>query len=192
MTTSNNNTAIGYQALTSGTTGYENFAGGVAALNDCTTGYQNVCIGHVAGYAINAGYGNTFIGANAGDSLTTGDQNVLIGQNNDVDSGDVSNCIGIGHSQTTLSSDTIYIGRSGNQTYKSVTSGTTWTFSSDERIKKDIADENMGLSFINRLQPRSFKWKASQDVPESLTSQYDKDKNNKDTTKANPITFALS
>ena len=40
----------------------------------------------------------------------------------------------------------------------------------------------MGLSFINRLRPVTFKWKASQDVPESLTSQYDKDKNHKDTT----------
>ena len=76
----------------------------------------------------------------------------------------------------------MYFGRASNQTYKSVTSGTTFLFASDERLKKDIADENMGLSFINRLQPRTFKWKASQDVPESLTSQYDKDINYKDTT----------
>ena len=56
------------------------------------------------------------------------------------------------------------------------------SFSSDERIKKDITDDNMGLSFVNRLRPVTFKWKASQDVPESLTSQYDKDTNHKDTT----------
>jgi len=66
-----------------------------------------------------------------------------------------------------------------------MTSGTTWTFASDERLKTDIADENMGLSFIKKLQPRTFKWKASQDVPESLTSQYDKDTNHKDTTTTN-------
>ena len=40
----------------------------------------------------------------------------------------------------------------------------------------------MGLSFINRLQPKKFNWKASQDVPQELTTQYDADKNHKDTT----------
>jgi hypothetical protein len=40
----------------------------------------------------------------------------------------------------------------------------------------------MGLAFINRLQPRTFNWKASQDVPEELTRHYDADENHKDTT----------
>ena len=102
--------------------------------------------------------------------------------NNDVSGSGNVNVIGIGTNQTSLDSNFIYLGRASNQTYKSTDSGTTWSFASDERLKTDIADENMGLSFINRLQPRAFKWKASQDVPESLTSQYDKDTNHKDTT----------
>jgi hypothetical protein len=31
--------------------------------------------------------------------------------------------------------------------------------SSDERLKKEITDSNLGLSFINRLRPVSYKWK---------------------------------
>ena len=165
QTTANNCVAVGYEALTGALTGGNNVAVGVGAASAMTSGTDNTCIGHAAGNAI-----------------TTGTNNVLVGMNNDVSGSGNVNVIGIGTNQTSLDSNAIYFGRASNQTYKSTDSGTTWSFASDERIKKDIADENMGLSFINRLQPRTFKWKASQDVPESLTSQYDKDKNHKDTT----------
>ena len=155
---------------------------GYEALTGAVTGGENVAIGVGSGSAITSGTNNTLVGHASGNAITTGATNVLIGHNNDVTSSGVSNAFALGQGQTSLDSDNIYFGRASNQTYKSVTSGDTWSFSSDERIKKDITDDNMGLSFVNRLRPVTFKWKASQDVPESLTSQYDKDTNHKDTT----------
>jgi hypothetical protein len=40
---------------------------------------------------------------------------------------------------------------------------------SDEREKKDIVDSDLGLDFINKLRPVSFKWKVGQNVVTSET-----------------------
>ena len=37
-------------------------------------------------------------------------------------------------------------------------SETAWTFTSDGRDKKDIVDLDLGLEFINKLQPRKYTW----------------------------------
>ena len=46
--------------------------------------------------------------------------------------------------------------------------GTTWTNPSDVRIKEDIKDEEIGLSFINDLRPRTFRYRQEKDIPEEL------------------------
>jgi hypothetical protein len=79
-TSGNNNTAIGFQALSLTTGGgIENVAIGRKALGGTGTMSNNVAIGSNAG----AGYGdksnNVLIGTSAGSSLTTGSSNVLIG-----------------------------------------------------------------------------------------------------------------
>ena len=37
-------------------------------------------------------------------------------------------------------------------------SASSWTFVSDKRDKSDIEDLELGVDFINKLQPRKFKW----------------------------------
>jgi hypothetical protein len=49
-------------------------------------------------------------------------------------------------------------------------SSTTWTNPSDVRIKEDIRDEEIGLSFINDLRPRTFRYRKEKDIPEGLRS----------------------
>jgi hypothetical protein len=44
----------------------------------------------------------------------------------------------------------------------------TWSTVSDERVKKDITDATAGLSFINDLRPRTFKYKNKGDIPEGF------------------------
>ena len=39
---------------------------------------------------------------------------------------------------------------------------------SDERIKEEIEDEVVGLSFINALRPRTFRYRQEKDIPEEL------------------------
>jgi len=46
----------------------------------------------------------------------------------------------------------------------------TWSTVSDERVKKDITDATAGLSFINDLRPRTFKYKAKGDIPKEFDS----------------------
>jgi hypothetical protein len=66
-------------------------------------------------------------------------------------------------------------------------SGTRWSAvwaangtiqTSDEREKKDIIDADLGLDFISKLRPVSFKWKVGQNI---VTSEVVKDE------EGNPI-----
>jgi hypothetical protein len=41
----------------------------------------------------------------------------------------------------------------------------TWATVSDERVKKDIEDSTAGLSFINDLKPKTFKYKTLGEIP---------------------------
>ena len=41
---------------------------------------------------------------------------------------------------------------------------------SDERYKKDIVNSTAGLSFINALQPRTFKYKTLGELPETFSA----------------------
>ena len=47
---------------------------------------------------------------------------------------------------------------------------TTITAPSDIRLKEDIQDEKVGLSFINELRPVTFRWKKAKDVPSELNA----------------------
>ena len=61
-------------------------------------------------------------------------------------------------------STTVYIPLDG--------STTTFTATSDSRLKTNVSDFNTGLSFVDSLNPISFNWKKKKDVDSSLTSEY--------------------
>jgi hypothetical protein len=44
------------------------------------------------------------------------------------------------------------------------TLGTLYRTSSDERLKKDIADSSLGVNFINALRPVTFKWRPEEEL----------------------------
>ena len=62
---------------------------------------------------------------------------------------------------------TFTFGNAGSDTTCSFGS-TTWSNPSDARIKEDIKDEEIGLSFINDLRPRTFRYRKEKDIPEEL------------------------
>ena len=41
---------------------------------------------------------------------------------------------------------------------------TTWDQTSDERIKKNIVDNNKGLEFINKIQVRNFEYRTEEEI----------------------------
>ena len=75
------NTANGYQALYSNTTGYNNSANGYQALFNNTTGTNNTATGNNALFNNTTGYQNTSTGSNTLYQNTTGYYNTAHGQN---------------------------------------------------------------------------------------------------------------
>ena len=75
------NTALGFQALYSNTTGYNNTASGVQSLYSNTTGYYNTASGVQALFSNTTGYRNTASGMYALYSNTTGSYNTASGYN---------------------------------------------------------------------------------------------------------------
>ncbi len=137
---SNENTAFGFQALDSNTTGSANTAAGVSALTWNTTGSANTATGSGAlfgeatgGTGLGTGGGNTATGFDALDHNTTGDENTAAGadalQSNTTGGSNIGigsfagtnlttgdNNIDIGNEGVAAESNTIRIGTKGVQT----------------------------------------------------------------------------
>ena len=141
-TTGYYNTAIGYQALYSNTTGYSNTTSGYNVLASNTTGYRNTAIGFQAFASNTTGNFNTAIGYSAGFNLTTGGNNTLIGFDAQPSASNASNEITLGNSSITTLRCKV----------------TSITSLSDRRDKTDIIPIVEGLAFLKQLNPVSFTW----------------------------------
>jgi hypothetical protein len=179
MTTGTNNTLLGYEAGLAMTTGEGNVAIGYQALkkaNHADADY-NIGIGVGVGSEILNGYYNVLIGYNTGNTLTSGGENTIIGHNCDVASGDNNNNIIIGNNLTASDNDNrVYIGNDSSYIHNDFNSNATWTHSSDERQKKEIKDDTLGLDFINDIRPVTYKHKSPSEFPKEWTSYNADDK----------------
>jgi hypothetical protein len=169
-TTGISNTAFGglytgnYDAaLASNTTGNGNSAFGVGALATNGTASNSTAVGYQALYSSTGGL-NTALGYRAGDGITTGDKNVCIGYDVDTSGATGSDQIVIGSQMTGQQNSSVTIGSGGGKIYNLYTVNATWTQTSDERLKKNIQDDTLGLSFVNRLRPVKYEWKASNEL----------------------------
>ena len=178
------NVAVGYLAL-SANCGDDNTAVGESALEACT-GSSNVAVGRRAGEAVIGGSGNVLVGIQAGDAITSGQDNVivgrlsgtyednlttangnvLIGPYNDSTDGTTNYAHGLGYNLNCAPGYTT-LGL-GSDDIRAAHGNTTWSTVSDERYKKDIVDSTAGLSFINALKPRTFKYKNLGELPETF------------------------
>ena len=148
LTTTNGNTAIGYGAMVNSVgcennvavgygaaqylDGIRNVALGFAALGDTAqSGDENVAVGYAAGLNLTSGSNNVLLGPYAGYTSTSG----LI----EIDT--ESNRIVLGNNSTT-------------NAYIQV----AWTVSSDARDKTDVVAIPSSLSFLEALNPVTFKW----------------------------------
>ena len=158
----NKNTAVGWQALTS-----------MDVSSDTDT--NNTAVGFAAGGSVTSGAGNTLVGHTAGDTLTTGGENTIVGHACDVASNDNTNNVIIGHDLTATDKDNaVFIGNNTNHIENDFNADATWNYSSDERQKKDIKDDTLGLEFINDLRPVTYKHKSPSEFPKEW-SAYDAD-----------------
>jgi hypothetical protein len=176
-TTASSNVAIGVYALDAATTGGSNTAIGTNTLSDLTTATQNVALGDSAGADITTGVRNTCIGVNSGEYggnvLTTGAGNTLIGYGAIPSAvGDTSSIVVAGQSASAATtgkgSNTGFISPNGGAVYQGNNS-TTWSQTSDIRIKKNIVDNNVGLEKIKNIQVRNFEYKLPEEISDGLT-----------------------
>ena len=177
LTTGLENTAIGYGAGHKITSGNYNHAIGSGALDAQVTGNNCVAIGHDAlGWldgSNTTGVGWQAGGSSAGaNSLYLGYQSYGSGNQNEILLTGSGNPISAGE-------NTFTFGKNGNRVYNQFTSNNNWTHSSDERMKKNIQDETLGLSFINRLRPVTYNFRLPSEYPEDFPYYNAEDKNPK-------------
>jgi len=157
-------TAIGKFALKAITTGGPCVALGSYAGWKLTSGINNVIIGDQSGYNVTTGASNTFLGEAAGHSTTTGTDNICIGKYAYGPTTGANNIlIGTG---STLSAQTvsnqITLGNSSISTLRCQV--TSISALSDRRDKTDINTLDLGLNFINALNPVKFKWNSREGI----------------------------
>ena len=185
-TTGSANVSIGNDCMDSNTTGSNHVAIGVDALqaetagNNCVAiGYEaltaqnnsgggniyNNALGYGAGKAITTGGYNTLMGGFAGDAIQSGGSNVCLGYGADV-AHDTSNGIIIGVNIEGASNDFSF-GKTSNVVTNDFNADANWSRSSDERLKKNITDQKLGLDFINDLRTVKYNWKANGELDAS-------------------------
>ena len=124
---------------------------------------------------ITTAHSNTYLGGTAGDKTTTGYENICVGYNADISAVGGDNQIIIGNNVSGSGDDRVVIGNDSGTYYLDYTAGSqSWTQTSDVRIKRDIEDGNLGLSFINELRPVTYRHKPRSEYPESW-NEYNKD-----------------
>jgi hypothetical protein len=170
QTTANYNSAHGAYSLHYCTTGSANTASGYYSLLSCTTGGNNTAMGYYAGYGITTGTANVLLGQQAGyqsAGLTTGVGNICLGAYSDVAASANNYEIVIGYNTQGKGSSTGFINPNGGGVYQGNNSS-SWSTTSDRRLKKNIVDNNDGLAKINQLRVRNFEYRTKDEIDPEL------------------------
>jgi hypothetical protein len=171
-TTGARNSAFGFGALAANTTGNSNSSVGYTSLYSCTTGFENSILGKEAGYNITTGGANICIGTSSGQGLNTGNRNIHIGYLTNASGTGVSDemHISTGYSTTGKGGSTGFINPNGGSLYQGNNSS-SWATTSDQRLKKNIADNNDGLNKINSIRVRNFEYRLPEEITELPQAQ---------------------
>jgi len=145
-----------------GTGNAESVAVGGTALDSATNGEKNTAVGYAAGTQATSGKESVFIGWTAGKSFTTGEKSIYIGYESEANAGGSQKEIVIGPALKGKGNDTAFIGGS-NGAYNEANT-TTWATTSDQRLKKNIADNDDGLAKIQAIRVRNFEYRTPDEV----------------------------
>jgi len=118
---------------------------GYRALRNNTTGNVNTCVGSNAGGSLTTGGGNVFIGRDAGITGSPG-----------------------GNFTTELNRLVL-----GDENISNAHIQVDWTVASDERDKTDFTGLDLGLNFVNALEPLTYKWDKRSKYGDKKADGYD-------------------
>ncbi len=147
------NTACGYLALNSNTSGQSNTAIGVDALKKNTSGAENASSGSGALFNNTTGYFNTANGFQSLYSNNSGYNNTALGHGAFYNGASYSNSTALGYNANITASNQVRI---GNSNVTSIGGFAGWTNISDARCKKEITETVPGLTFIMKLRPVTY------------------------------------
>jgi len=178
------NTAIGSNALQANTTASNNTAVGYQALYTLSTG-NNTAIGYGALYGVSGGSGgstNVGVGYNAGSNINSNASYVVcIGPNTQLNNGSDNTEIILGTNPsanvTGKGGNTffVYANNSGTSatggSYYNGANSSSWSTTSDGRIKENIVTIADGLTPILALRPVSFDYIVSKQKDVSFIAQ---------------------
>ena len=149
--TGNDNVGIGYEACHLNTSGEKNIAVGGKSLRSVTSGTKNTCVGYDAGHNISTGGYNVCIGHRAGQNqVDTASERLYIAHE----------LGGPGNANLWVYGDSSGACTQGNNS-------SSWTTTSDQRLKKNIVDNNVGLTAIDQLQVRNFEYRTEGEIDRS-------------------------
>jgi len=132
------------------------------------TGGSNTLLGVDTGVSLTSGSVNTFIGRNAGQTFTTGSFNTHIGY------ATVASGAGQGSEMVISSGPNGATGKGGDTGFLTANGGgiyqgnnsSSWSTTSDFRLKKNIIDNTEGLDKITQIRVRNFEYKLPEEVTE--------------------------
>ncbi len=157
------NTVLGYNAFDAGqedsqcvAIGYEALTNADVSDTGSAVATHNTAVGYASGDVVTTGIKNTLIGSATDPSANSGTNQAVIGFGA---TGQADNSVTLGNGDVTR----VYMSQDGDA--EMYANGTINT--SDKRLKEDISNSNLGLSFINKLRPVSYKFKNDK-KPEKL------------------------
>ena len=161
------NVAVGYNSLSLLTDGGSNTSLGINAGSRATNVSGCTLVGLNAGLNITTASSNTCVGTEAGDSITAGTGRMtILGTSADTDSTNRHSAIALGYNITTASSNSTFRVEGSNGVFHTGNT-TVWSTTSDQRIKKDIVDNEQGLDVINAIRVRNFNYKTADEIAEA-------------------------
>ena len=180
-TTGSYNTGIGRNSIRLNETGSYNTGLGVDSLYNNLSASYNTAVGYQAGYTNQTGIYGVFLGYQAGHASTS-NSNIMIGYqagntttgNNNICIGTIATTSAAGDSGeivmgtnvvTGKGSSTGFISPNGGGVYQGNNS-LSWSITSDQRIKKNIVDNNTGLSIVNQIRVRNFEYRLPEEITE--------------------------
>jgi hypothetical protein len=157
-TTGSYNTSVGASVLTWNSTGSNNVGVGLQALY-FNRGSHNTAIGANTLYSTGDIAGtpaefNTAVGFNACANFNAGWNNTVIGAQAEISFDGQYNSIAIGNLATATDNSKVRMGNAANWSYEAYAN---WTNISDARYKKDVIENVVGLDFIKRLRPVTYR-----------------------------------
>jgi len=105
---------------------------------------------------------NTALGVDSGGVVQTGSENVFLGNDTSASGASVTKEIVMGPSATGKGTRTFFVNSDSGVYHGGNT--TTWSTTSDIRIKKNVTDNNTGLDKIKEIQVRNFEYRTKDEI----------------------------